>query len=312
MKKSTVAEIKLRSYVDFVKSILADSQCPVPFYIMGGSVYSTLKGLDEFSDIDVFFSNLEDAEDAIAAVNDKIIAIDKLNKDDLFTLSMGLFLSANALSFNWIKSTEFTTINTNKKIQLIRKKVGTVHEIFNTFDLNTSQCCITSNYEVISNVMLNEDIKINFKEFKSNTIQRYSRYILEKKCTDKGNSQLFKSIDYLIDNFFIKMDDALYDNIDTKGYELIFGTLCNYYADSLEVRKYIFNEMCKKFKKDELIQAFTNLNFNFGAGRIAERECALNNTCIEYNVYMLTVLKSKLITQDSIKLAHEHYPEYFL
>lgn len=301
--KDEIAEVKLISYVDFVKSILLDSQCSVPFYIMGGSVYGTLKGLNEFNDIDVFFSNLEDAEAAIAAVEAKIAAIDKYNTDDLFTLSMGLFSTPNAISFNWVQpGTELPIIVTNKKIQFIRKKWGTVQEIFNTFDLNASQCCITSNYDIVTNVTLDEDIKINFKEFKSNTFQRYHKYVTEKKCTDEGATQVFESIDYLIDNFFIKIEDSMYDNIETKGCQIISSIIHNY-TESSKVRKYLYDEMRKKIKKEELIQAFIDLDFDFGV---------IADFCTEYDVYILTVKKSSLVTPYAINQAHEQYPEYFI
>lgn len=311
--KDEIAEVKLRSYVDFVKSILVDSQCNVLFYIMGGSVFSTLKGLNQFDDIDVFFSNSEDAEAAIGAVERHFLAIDKVNYPNLkLSQPLGTFSSLNALSFIWTHANRAQPPHTGVKIQFIRKTVGTVQEIFNAFDLNTSRCCITSEYDIKTNVTLNEDIKIIFKNFRSNTPERYFKYINEKKCTDKGATQLYETIDYLIDNFYIKIEDLMYDKYEALGYNLIFkifseSVLPHPGADWVFHNKHLFEKMCTKFEKDELIQAFTDLNFIFNP--------EIMDSCAggaEYAVFDLLNKKSNMVTLENIKLAHELYPEYFI
>lgn len=304
--KNQIAESKLRSYVDYIKFILVNVGCTVPFYIMGGCVYSTLKGLDLYDDIDVFFNNSKDAEAVIAAVEAVIAAVEaKMAADTNFSFSLGAVSTLNALSFTWPEAPSPTNVSIGdiKKIQLIRKTFGTVDEIFDSFDLNASMCCITSEYDILTNVRLDEDIKINFKNFRSNTIKRYFKYIDEKKCIDEGATQIFNIIDYLIDNFFANFD-ALYGKYNVLGHELMFEIFdANLLSNTFETQKYIFNKMCKKFEKEELIQAFIALNFIFNTD--------ITCSCLEYAVFDL-VNKSNIVTPENIKLAHETYPEYFI
>lgn len=303
---------KLRKYVDEVKLIFSTVNVDVPFYIAGGSVYSTLKGLSDHEDVDIFFYSLSDSIRVTTALQYKFNEIAK-NKNHLMTASD--CTSKNALTLGDYVWENIFELQITTKFQFITLHANTVEEMFKSFDLNVSKFAYTSEYEIVKCAGLKDYIVIDFKNFKANSVARFAKYVLKKKCIDNNNVELHKIVDHLVENFYDVIPGPLYDNEDkSKGYHVLRLHINSFKSDS------VYNAMCKRFKNEELIQAFKILDVDF----------ELNDACVEYIVYYLEadekandviinnspwfkdVLFVSKFPDDKIKLAHSTYPEYFI
>lgn len=258
----------LYEYVDTVKDLMKRNGINVPFFIAGGSVYSVLKGLNDFADIDVFFYNLEDHSKI-----DNIKVNENVN-DDLLVHMYGLYKTDNATSISAEALLSTYKIDINKDIQFINRRVGNVDDVLNSFDINCSRIAITSDYEVIYKVSLDDDIVLDMDNFKSNTMYRYRKYIKNKNAKDPNSTMLTRALYHLVDNFYNVIPKS-YKGENLSSFSIITST---HYAEEEKYFKLIHDIVCEKFTGYDRIKAFTDLN-------IIVNDYA--NCCEEYICYML-------------------------
>lgn len=163
----------------------------VPFFVAGGSIFSTLNGCDSYDDIDVYFYNEKDWKETFI----------KLPKEHQ------RYSSDNAVTFY--------TDNTSIKIQLIKMHFGTPQEIFDGFDLNCSKCAVTSDHEIIKDKTCSKYLSVDFNNFKANTLRRVQKYIDYKGAHEEDSLQ--SVLAYLIKNYDKKFDRYYAGNNESFG-----------------------------------------------------------------------------------------------
>lgn len=313
-------EDKLKKHVNDVKLVFnANGVGHIPFYIAGGSVYSILNGVDSYRDVDIFFYNSEDATRVITALKDNYARLNPVRNDKIDICSIAPFETKNALTFYrdvWQNSFK---LDIDTTFQFITKYTGSVNFMLSTFDLSASCFACTSEYEIIKGAELTADIKINFVNFGSDTLNRYQRYILEKDCNDKDNVEYFKILNHLVKNFYNTIAGSMYSDPETgkvTGVRVLRGHLSN----TGDHPKYIYNAICDKFKKEELITAFKELNFDFEIDEIKvtpeyvvfySETNGITNDEDDFLDFVSLMPKRKF-DDDTLKLAYATYPEYFI
>lgn len=188
---------KLHRLVDAVQTFFKNNNADVPFYIAGGSVYSTLHGNSHYNDIDVFFYSLHDFNIAANSVK-----------------SYSVFDTNNALSLS------VPNVPTGS-LQLIKLHTGPVEEVFKTFDFNCSRCAITSDKEIIVADVNNVNIKIDTNNINGMVISRYSKYTKDKHAIDENHETLKSIIKYLSKNHTKIFNTNYYKLPDVSGTELL-------------------------------------------------------------------------------------------
>jgi len=169
----------------------------VPFYIAGGSVFSTLNG-SKFNDIDIYFYSEEDYKTANKFFSD-IVQKAKEDREDIsnkFHINISPYLlhqTINSLSISGF---------TDHPIQLICKNFGEPEYILKGFDLYNSMCCITDDYFGIKHKKCyNNTLAVNFDIINFQTLQRSFKYIETKHCKDT-TEQIKKLITFIVENAF--------------------------------------------------------------------------------------------------------------
>lgn len=170
----------LRNVVNEVKSYLAERHINVPFFIAGGSVFSIMNHNRNYSDIDIFLYNIEDYETIAQALR-----------------PIAVIETKNAITVN-NKSTAF--FNDTRTLQFIKLHVGSVEEVFDSFDFNCCRRAITSEYKM----HIDDDskfIKVYTKNINASVYSRYLKYVNNKKAEDRNHSTIKVIMQHLIDHY---------------------------------------------------------------------------------------------------------------
>lgn len=183
---------QLENNVDKVKTFLNRFNINSEFFIAGGSVFSLLQGLtDNYNDIDVYFYS----EEPLLALN----SIKEINfYRTYFALTYPGYIGFEEEIFPEAENTPF---------QFIKIVYGEPLDVFKTFDLNCSMCCITSNKQIILDEKFSNIIDINWDVLSSGTLNRYNKYISQKNTKDE-NGVLEQIFEYLINNTDKKFDSS--------------------------------------------------------------------------------------------------------
>lgn len=257
----------------------------VPYFIAGGSVFSTLNSCTHYSDIDVFFYNEIDYQ---LAANSTIQQITHETE--------------NAISFN-------PTYAPNVKLQFIKLHTGQVQDVFKTFDLNCSKCAYTSKGELILSDDYSKDIKTYADVINGLTLSRYFKYTREKKATDPNNQTLYMILRHLIDNFKTKFGMS-YEGVQPQyGFNVIEMFLPSF--KSLESIQYIHDYVASKDVKFKM-------NFFGNANKLYDYR--VKDGCDEYKLFeILRLMKSDLMFNktnrfydDEDKRIKLKYAEFFI
>jgi hypothetical protein len=188
----------------------------VPFFIAGGSIFSTLNNTS-YNDIDVFFYNKDDAEKISNNVNRVPRA----------------FKTKNAITVNNLALGELSTskdVNHSINTQFITLKFGSIENVFNTFDINCSKCAIDSNYVFHKSHDCSSIISVDLSQATGSTFSRYIKYTGTKNAKDFNKTTLRELI-----HFFIKNIDKTfsfgYAVDDISAYALINTALSEFFPD---------------------------------------------------------------------------------
>lgn len=200
---------KLTRLVTPVKDYLGKKGLNIPFFVAGGSVFSTLID-SEWDDLDVYFYNKEDMEKACESVGNSYL----FDTNNAMTLAVSDYSS--------------------EKTQFIKLKTGTPQEVIDTFDLNCSKVAFDSEYKLHHHKTFSKYIRADLKNVNNNTLNRYRKYTEFKKAEDPDSHSLRELFMYMIDN----KDEELplsYDGNPKKAIKVLKNYLYDYeYLDGFQ------------------------------------------------------------------------------
>jgi hypothetical protein len=283
---------------DFLESI----DVKVPFFVAGGSVYSTINCSNHYDDIDVFFYNQHDRSlvvDKLESQTDDTI-VEVFNPSEvIIDTTPKPFITDNAISVS-----SLTKSVLQRKIQFIKLHVGDVHTIFSTFDFNCSKVAFTSSREFIKSDSYTKHITVDVKNINGMVFNRYFKYRAKKGGTDDDYSTLKQIAEYLIDNYTVIFDTGYKNEPSISGHKLI-DDLVSQMHNEVPVVQYIHDYISDKderLKLDLFSKMPTLMNKK------------IVDPCDE--LYLFIMLRSiehptiyKIPMKESVKLK---YPEYFI
>lgn len=191
---------KLNNLVDVVKKYLKDGNVDVPFFIAGGSVYSVMNDNTAFNDIDIFFYKIED----FMAVREWVVR-DRIPHE-----------TVNAL-------TVMNKYTGNVAFQFIKLHIGSIEDVFNTFDISCSKRAITSDYEIVIDPT-SENFAVDRRNINGGIISRYNKYTQSKKAVDVDYKVFKEIVGFLIENHTTKFDAGYIDLPEMTGLEILTQT----------------------------------------------------------------------------------------
>lgn len=282
----------LRKMVEHVKVKLLSVGVKVPFFIAGGSVYSTMHGKTNFNDIDVFFYD----QYGYDTVRNAFSVAEQIE-----------FESVNAMS---VKGQIFVGPY-SYKLQFVKLHVGSVEEVFQTFDFNCSMCAIESNFNIIISDKNNDKITVNTKNINGLTVVRYDKYIFTKGATDPGERTLKVIINHLVDNYQNKYDTSYEHAPTVSGRELLDQCLSR--SIDLEMSQYLHDCIASRALPERL-HIFSDLHVLI--------KKSISNQCDEYKLFkMLAKINTGIFWQshplfgddfEEERRIKEKYAEYFI
>lgn len=252
-----------------VNQYLNSKNVNVPFYIAGGSIFSTLNGNKHYNDIDVFFYNEIDYQIAVSCV-------DEIRHETI-----------NAVSFN-------PKAFPHLKFQFIKLHIGHPLEVFKTFDLNCAKCAYTHDGKLIKAEDYNVVIDANVESMNGLTLGRYFKYVNDKKALDPDNKTLYKILRHLIDNFKVKFGMSYEGVAPEYGFKVIEMYLGSF--KSFKPIQYIHDYVASKDLK---------FRMNFFGNADALYNYRVENMCDEYRLFEII----KQMKSDSIFGHHREYDE---
>lgn len=276
--------METRDLVDTIKDFFNKINVDVPFYILGGSVFSILNTEEAvFDDIDVFFYNETDLNkvlDAISNTDSDEIPIYYTTHDTKNALSVSdvttksYFGSVNDKFSSLISKLSHNPEAAGKKKQFIKLRHGPIKEVFQKIDFSCSRCCVTSDYELVKDKQFSNHIKILTDNIVSTHLDRFQKYVNMKNAIDEDHKELKKLLSYFIhryDETFPK--DYGDDNpIDVYGKEIVIGFLKRYAVD-LSVEQHIHNTFYERVEDEyERVEIFKKFEWS---GRVSLSDEAL-------------------------------------
>jgi len=297
-------EIKLFSLVDKVKEKLYTVGNEVPFFISGGSVFSTMNG-SKYDDIDVYFYHQNDFENFRPLMN-KFSIHETANSVTFITpiinkvkFELDTFISAEGYQHN------VEPYQCRGDIQLIKCAWGTPDEVFDTFDLNCSKCCITSDYDIIRSSDWSENIVITDKNAKTDILYRYKKYITYKNAQDPKQKELKRFLYYLISNPDIILPASY--GTEPKQEPNVFSTIRFFLSiyQKKDIHQYIHDVICTLHNSDKKIEIFKILD------NLQCRVCDEYQLNILLNKIELNYIKECVFTSEDLRI-QEKFAEYFI
>lgn len=283
---------KLNNLVDVVKKYLNEHNLDVPFFIAGGSVFSTLNDNTAYNDIDVFLYNREDID--LICCN-----IKKSTVDETGYLKVNTYHETD----NAITISHTTSI----VIQFIKLNVGTPQEIFDTFDINLSKCAITSDYEIVLGNDKKE-LSIDTRNVNGCIITRYNKYTGAKKVQDHNYTAFAEIIKFLSSNYTNTYSAGYTDLPDISGVELIQQAANDVPANQEKMQ--VIHDAITEQQTNVRLKLFSNLPRLLSLAYI-------QNACDEYKLCEL-LYRIKYNTQLKIEMSDDDkrvklkYAEYFI
>jgi hypothetical protein len=276
---------KLEYTIHQVKMALSWVGIDAPFFIAGGAVYSMLVGNTQYDDIDVFFYNREDCE--------------RVTKNHEWQ-SKAAMDTENALTMVFQ--------GMQKKVQFIKLHVGSIPEVFKSFDINCSKCAFTSNLQLHYDLDLADPIDVNLMSINGLVVDRYYKYTVRKKALDPKLSTLKKLIRHFAGNHAKNFGESYHSKDGTTGIGLLESVLG--YAQPGEITQFIHDSIAEQ-PVNTRIEIFNSLN----------QLCNYNipNVCDEYRLASLLARSNDIVPasyakdlDDDDKRVMEKYAEYFI
>lgn len=213
---------QLEKLVKTVNDYLEELGVPVPFFVAGGSVYSTINDNANYDDIDVFFYTREDCD----AVINKLQPIEptKFVDGDTITITMAAhsYITSNAVTVPSLPKSPL-----RRHIQFVKLHVGTVHDVMSTFDFNCSKVAYTSQGEFVKSVDYTTHITVDEKNINGMVLDRYHKYKSKKDCKDDEHATYKQIIRYFINNYDVQFDTGYKIQPCITGSELLENAIRN-------------------------------------------------------------------------------------
>lgn len=231
--REKIIKKNFKNLIDELQNVIG-----VPFFIVGGSLFSCLTGSynDVTNDIDIFFYNREDYEDAILKMKFQNIYNETSNTDNAFSFTTNIFKNARS------ETTYY---------QFIKTVHGSPQEVFKSIDINTSKIAITSDLEVVADESFGPFLKVDERNISPSTAERIVKYIMEKNAKYKKNGSFLKVFEYCVKEKNVKTD--MYGFEIKPMYALMLSNckLPDHY------NKMMFDEVCEtKLDTEELLESF--------------------------------------------------------
>ncbi len=284
----------------------------VPFFIAGGSVFSTMNKTD-YNDIDVYFYNQEDYETASKILLD---IFKKREKEDREHEKSSVFSQIDISSLSKHQTKNSLSINglTKQPLQLICKNFGEPDYILKGFDLYNSMCCITSEGDVWVHPECTKELKVNFDIINFQTLQRSFKYIENKKCID-STEQIKKLITFIVENAF----ETMLDGYSEQKFQAIVSICRQQFKGKFEKFFYQVHDNIRNIYNDEdKLKLFSRLITNKTLRRVPLH----HYMCPEYYLayYMYLRKRKKVLTVDDTSVfpsevwgsLGDKYPEYLI
>lgn len=301
---------ELTSNVYQVKKFFKDINFDLKFFIAGGSVFSLLNKSNVYSDIDVYLYSEQDVQEFIQKFSSKYQIT--LNKSK--TIGDFEFLQTkNSINIRNLDKDE-------KRIQVIILKNGDIPTIFSTFDLNCSECAITSELEIHKSDRYSKIIKVNFNNFRASTLGRYNKYISTRPCIDANQIALTEIFRFLLRDINKEFIDDYIITSTLKSYEILSDYITTEYSKEDELMIYnLITELDNKYYQIEIFQKLdslvisdeyyiSQLSDEYSLVRILNYENFKNT--YPYN-YALTS-KINRFEDSSVNRIKTKYPEFFI
>ena len=274
----------LNDLVHVVNGTLKERDINVPFFVAGGSVYSSIRNSDRYSDIDVQFYNEDDYNQVATEFHNNF-----------------LFETPNAIT---VKSKDHSSI---KDIQFIKLHFGTPKEIFETFDFNVSKCAIDSEYnEHYGDDFDKIKISVNLDRISPSTLRRLFKYTNNKGAKDDDYIVLKSIYNHLLDH----RDEELEIN-----YEEIKGIkpldVINDYLNNIDDDDWIVHNIIEdKFKPDDRVAIFEQIKHFWYSEISGCDELTLFQIINNWNGFLHK--HSGFYIREKILRIKSKYPEYFI
>jgi len=244
------------------------SRMNTDFYLAGGCVDGILRNT-HFNDVDIFFETEYDFNKAVENIT--------------YDLQ---FKSENANTYTFGEHT----------IQLVKCQFGTIHDIMDGFDINKSRIAYGKD-GVIKHSTFDEELYVDFKNFKSTTISRVLKY--RNKKNYNINDNLLKIIDFLTENKQEKWVSYYNDDGITNGLQLLSKMLNLLHYDGG-----LFYMMYIQGKLD--VEDFA----------VIIRECGNVNIHTDFinrdSRDLVLLLRGESISANRKSHMQNEYPEYFI
>lgn len=291
----------LERLVVTVEEFLESIDSKVPFFIAGGSVYSIINGSNHYDDIDVFFYNRNDCENVTNKLNVQTsMSITFNDEEPVISSGPSTYVTSNAVTVSALVKSSL-----QRQIQFVKLNVGTVHEIFNKFDLNCCKVAFTSDRKFIKGVDYTKHITIDERNINGMVLTRYYKYKSKKGCNDQNNISLKQIIRFLIDNHTLVFDNGYAGEPNISAYELLNTALLH--SPSLEMN-------IAQYAHDYISTKNTQTRINIFSNAESFRNVTIDNVCDE--LYLFLMLRAvelpgiySCVERKDVK---EKYAEYFI
>ncbi len=294
-------ETNLKKLVLTVEDFLESINVNVPFFIAGGSVYSTINGSNHYDDIDVFFYNREDCESVTNRLNVQT-SMDVMDvtfdEEPVIHTGPSAYITSNAISVQSLHRSVLA-----RQIQFVKLHVGSVQDIFNKFDLNCSKVAFTSEQELIYGKEYTKNLTVDARNINGMILNRYYKYKSKKNCEDVGYESLKIIIKFLIDNYDKELDTGYTSEPAIHCYKLLNSALHN--TASARIAQYAHDYIVTK---DELFRLGIFLNAT------AFMNMKIENRCDELYLYLMlrAIDIPEVYSCEMRQSVKQKYPEYFI
>lgn len=291
----------LERLVVTVEEFLESIDSKVPFFVAGGSVYSTINGSNHYDDIDVFFYNREDCEHVTSKLNVQTsMSITFDDEDPVISTGPSAYITSNAVTVS-----SLTKSTLQRQIQFVKLHVGDVHEIFDKFDFNCSKVAFTSDRKFIKSADYTKHITIDERNINGMILTRYYKYKSKKGCKDQDNIALKRIIHFLIDNHTLVFDTGYVGEPNISAYELLNNALLH--SPSLEMN-------IAQYAHDYILSKDAQTRINIFSKSESFRNATIDNVCDE--LYLFLMLRAfelpGIYSCAERKDVKEKYAEYFI
>lgn len=242
--------------VQRVKDFLTEIEMgETPFYIAGGSVFSTING-SEYSDIDVYFYKFTDLSLFKRKVQNMSTKYDLTDTENALTITSAIDIKVEEVKAKLPHFSVFDASYDEHPLQFIKCEVGEPYSVLKTFDINCCKICITSKGDIVIDESFSNDIRVDMNNFKTNSLQRVFKYINSKNAQDPGQKAQHDVIDFLVNNFDLQMKESYMNSCRTCLEELRIA-LGSYHSRSLH--SYVHDKICEVYGEEDRIKYFERL-----------------------------------------------------